>query len=355
MNEFTSLVRDDLKKFQPYSSARKEATSGSIFLNANESPWNNFESLKNVKDLNRYPDPQPKILIEELANFYQTDTSQILITRGSDEAIDLLVRLFCYAGKDSVIFCPPTYGMYEISARLQGANIILAPLIKNAGFQIDLQKIKNLSDSSVKLIFLCSPNNPTGNLLDASAIFDLCKKFSNKTLVVVDEAYIEYAGSESFTQKIKEYKNLVVLRTFSKALGLAGARCGALISHPDLIAWLNKIIAPYPLSKLTVNLALQALSEKNLVNVKNQIESNTFERKKLMNFFSGCSWVKKIWPSQTNFLLMEVKDSKEILEKCLKNGIILRDMQNKKGLKNCIRVSIGSPDENYTLIKVLSG
>jgi histidinol-phosphate aminotransferase len=354
LNSFDSLIREDLRQFKAYYSARREADKGSIFLNANESPWENNISLNALVGMNRYPEPQPEKLIAELSKLYEISSNQMLLTSGSDIGIDLLMRLFCCAGRDSILTCPPTYGMYEVSARLQGANVIFVDLIKNLNFSINLEGIESAWNPSVKLIFLCSPNNPTGNLLNKDSIFELCKKYSGRSLIVIDEAYIEYAKSESFIKKIHQYENLVVLRTFSKALSSAGIRCGALIAHEDLICLLNKIITPYPISILTLKAALQVLSKENYLKIKNQILLIQSEREKLINFFNQCTWVNKVWESQANFILIECQESKKILEKCMKNGILLRNMQDKPGLKDCVRISIGSPKENDFLTTILS-
>jgi histidinol-phosphate aminotransferase len=346
-------IRPDLRKFIGYSSARRECASGKIFLNANESPWNNALGVKLSLPLNRYPDPQPVQLIEKMSSFYGANADEILVTRGSDEGIDLLMRLFCRAEKDSILICPPTYGMYEISAQLQGIKIVKVPLIKKAGFQLDIQALLKKWNARVKIVFLCSPNNPTGNILDAEKIFTMCEKFANRSFVVVDEAYIEYSAQKSLVKAIKTYKNLVVLRTFSKAFGLSGIRCGALMANANIIEWLRKIIAPYPIPLLTEAMAINAMREKNIRLVKKQIALIRQEREKLVNFFSSRPFVLKIWPSEANFILLEVKNAEKLLERCMSHGIILRNMTKKLGLKNGIRVSIGLPEENDKLIKVL--
>lgn len=353
MNDFTSLIREDLHEFKAYSSARKEASTGKIFLNANESPWENTICFDQVKSLNRYPEPQPKLLIDVLSKFYHIESEQLLLTSGSDVGIDLLIRLFCQAGRDSVLICQPTYGMYEISARLQGANVITVDLSKIEDFSLNFQAIENVWNPSVKLIFLCSPNNPTGNLLNKKTIFDLCEHYMDKSIIVVDEAYIEYAKTESLINNMNEYKNLVILRTFSKALGFAGIRCGALMAHRDLIAFLNKIITPYPVSTLAYHAALQVFSEGNYERIRSKILLIQSERERLYQFFNQSRWIKKVWKSEANFILAESKNSNALLEECLQNGIVLRDMQDKPGLKNCIRISIGSPDENNLLMEIL--
>lgn len=351
MNRLLSLIRSDLLDFNPYRSARDEIKQGKIWLNANESPYD-FELYTGIK-VNRYPEKQPIKLIEKLANILSVDLNQIILACGSDEVINLLIRLFCMAGKDAIITCPPTYGMYSVYAQLQGAKVIEVPLIKENGFQLDLESILAKSNENVKIVFLCSPNNPTGNLLNKEDILYLCNKLANKCIIVVDQAYIDYADTPSLSCSIDQYDNLAILRTFSKAYGLAGARLGVLLSNQNIIRWLLKIIAPYPLSSLNTKLIIDALSSKRLLQIKKQIACIKVERKRLSEMLKKISFVKKIWPSSANYLLVEMEDSEKVMDECLKNGIILRSMFDKLGLKNCIRISVGLPEENDELIKIL--
>lgn len=347
-----NLIRPDLREFNAYSSARDEAKQGKIWLNANESPYN-FELQEHVL-LNRYPEKQPLQLIKLFSELYHVKENQIVLSRGSDEVIDLLIRLFCSAGKDAILTCPPTFGMYAVCAKLQNANVIEVPLSQSSGYQLDLNSIISSWTPAVKIIFLCSPNNPTGNLLQQDDILHLCKTFANKSIVVVDEAYIEYADTTSLSAYINEYKNLVILRTLSKAYGLAGLRCGFLLAAEELVRWILKIIAPYPLPSIIIKMISDTLSSARLKQVEQQIQCVRSERTRLEEALKKMSFVKKIWPSKANFVLVEMQDAETIMHQCSENGIILRSMCNKPGLENCLRISIGLPEENTQLINLLS-
>ena len=351
-NELFSLMRPDILAMHAYSSARSEQNENQlqinkIWLDANENPW---DSVLNKK-YNRYPEPQPCSLIALLTSLYKINLEQILITRGSDEGIDLLVRLFCRAGQDHIMICPPTYGMYKVAATIQGARVVEIPLIKTENFSLNLEAILKNWQPNIKLIFLCSPNNPTGNLLATSDILSICRQLKGKAIVVVDEAYIEFSMTDSLSKYLNDYSNLVILRTLSKAYGLAGIRCGATLANPGIIQALKKIIAPYPISRSVVDIAFQQL---NLNGINKQVALINQEKDKLFTFFSKLCFVKKTWESRANFLLFEVNDSQQVMEVCLKRGIVLRDRSHEYNLKNCIRATIGTPDENKFLMEVLS-
>ncbi len=351
MSSVAQLIRSDLRNFNPYSSARDEAKRGKIWLNANESPYA-LEMLDNIL-LNRYPERQPQHLVLKVADHFDVDNNQIILSRGSDEVIDLLTRLFCKAGEDAIMLCTPTFGMYSVCAQLQGASVIAVPLDKEKNYQLDLELVTAAWNSKVKIIFLCSPNNPTGNLLKEEDILFLCQKFSRKSMIVVDEAYLEFSDAKSMSRYINQYDNLVVLKTFSKAYGLAGARCGLLFSHEELVKWVLNIMAPYPLPAFTMKIILDALSVEQLIKMQQQIACIKSERKNLFNALQLMPWVKKLWPSDANFLLIETDNAQKIMSECAKQGIILRNMHNKPGLENCVRISIGLPEENAELVEVL--
>jgi histidinol-phosphate aminotransferase len=342
-NELVALARPEIVAMRAYRSARSEAAQGSIWLDANENPWN--EGL-----YNRYPEPQPSSLIAHLLTLYGVQPEQILVTRGSDEGIDLLVRLFCRAGQDHIMVCPPTYGMYKVAANIQGAAVIEVPLVKEQHFALNVANMLAAWQPSIKLVFLCSPNNPTGNLLAVPDILLLCKKWDKKSIVIVDEAYVEFSMRDSLVKYLNEYSNLVVLRTLSKAYGLAGIRCGVTVANISIIQLLKKIIAPYPIPKPIVNIVAQQL---NIKTVANQINVIKQERDRLFDFLSNLPFVKKVWKSDANFLLFEVINAKMVLDICLKNGIVLRDRSSEFNLTNCIRVTIGAPCENTFLMEVL--
>lgn len=351
-NNLLNLIRPDLRDFNPYSSARDEAKSGNIWLNANELPWD--DCLDGSIKVNRYPEKQPAKLLNMLANVYQVSANQMALLRGSDEAIDLLTRLLCSAGKDAVIVCPPTFDMYATCARLQGAAVIEVPLIKDYGFQLDVASIVNLWKPNIKIIYLCSPNNPSGNVMNKNDILSICEKLLGKCIVVVDEAYIEFSDSSSLTSSINEYTNLVILRTLSKAYGLAGARCGFLIAEAELINWIRKIMPPYPISSLSADAVRQIFLPAELNKIQNYITCIKSERARIFQQLKKLSLVKKIWPSDANFILIEVDSAETVMGKCAEQGMILRHMSNKLGLKNAIRITIGKPEENDLLLNKLS-
>ena len=254
-----ALARPEVRDLVPYSSARSLATEGEIFLDANESPWEPFDGDEALF-LNRYPEPQPEALLTKLAILYGVPKPSIFMGRGADDAIDTLVRTFCAAGKDSILICPPTYGVYEVAARIQGAGICRVPVSMENGFEVDADAVLSAWKPGIKMVFLCSPNNPTANLIPVSTIERICQGLEGRAVVVLDEAYVEFASGESLCGRIAEFPNLVVLRTLSKAWALAGARCGVAIAHPAVIGLLQKVRAPYPLSAPSIRVALRGLS-----------------------------------------------------------------------------------------------
>lgn len=349
--QIVHLVRPELREFMPYRSARDEAKVGKIWLNANESPFSS--NFQEGQKSNRYPEKQPHILRERLAGLYEIDASQLAICRGSDEAIDLLVRLFCRAEKDAALICSPTFGMYAVCAKLQGAKVVEVPLNREKGHALHVPLLIDAWRPSVKIIFLCSPNNPTGNLLNGSDVLHICKHFTNQSIIVVDEAYIEYASAKSLSGCIGQYPNLVILRTFSKAYGMAAIRCGCLIANQEVVDWILKIIAPYPVSSLVSQAVLERTSPQALRTIRQQIESVVLERERLFDVLKSLPVVKHVWPSQANFLLIEVDCPTQVLHHCAERGIVVRNMQAQKGLTNCLRISVGTPEENDCFIHMM--
>ena len=342
------LARKSIKKLVPYSSARTESMQKGIHLDANENP------VFREDGLNRYPDPQPALLRQRLADMYGVESSQLLMTRGSDEGIDLLTRVFCEANEDAILITPPTYGMYEVAANIQGVRIVRVPLEKDSGFALNKEDILNQYNSTIKLIFLCSPNNPIGNILNSDDVITLCKTLQNQALVVLDEAYIEFSTISSLSHLVSQYPNLVVLRTLSKAFGLAGARLGALIADPNIIELLLKVIAPYPIPVPVERVAMNALSIENQAIVCSQIQSIRRERSKLRDFLTTLTSVEYVYPSQANFLLVKVNDASVWMDACKAHEIIIRSRVNQHDLQNCVRITIGTEEENKRLKEVLS-
>jgi histidinol-phosphate aminotransferase len=274
--------------------------------------------------------------------------SKLFFGVGSDEIIDLLIRIFCNPAKDSVLITEPTYGMYKVTCAVNDVKIISVPLSKR--FQVDVKNTLAKTKSNTKIIFLCSPNNPTGNLLNKKNVLKIVKQF--KGIVVIDEAYIDFASNYSFLSEVKNYNNLVILRTFSKAWGMAGVRCGYSIADEFITNLLFKIKAPYNLSKLTTNAILEALSKVKQKN--NYVKKLNSEKEKLIEELKNIKQVKKIFPSDANFILFKIINATDIYNKLATQGVIVRDRSNQLGLENCLRVSIGTPRENRKFIKVLN-
>lgn len=342
------LARPDILSLQPYQHAAWVPTLER--MHANEMPWRAGGDPTGA-GMNRYPEPQPHELIEHLAELYGVAPQNLLAGRGSDEGIDLVVRAFCRAGRDSVIICPPTFGMYKVSARIQGAGVIEVPLVKERGFALDPDAVLAAWHEDVKLVFVCTPNNPTGNLLDRKAVETLCEKLSGKALVVVDEAYIEFARTDSIVERIAEFENLVVLRTLSKAFALAGARCGALIAHAEIVSLLARIITPYSLPTQTIEAVLEFTDQAHRQESRTRIETILSERTRLSERLAGLPLIRRVWRSDCNFLLVECADADRVLAAAASAGLIIRDPRSQPALANCLRISVGTPEQNDRLIR----
>jgi histidinol-phosphate aminotransferase len=348
MNKILELARPDILSLQPYQHAAWEPSLER--MHANEMPWRAGGDASGP-GLNRYPEPQPAELIGHLATLYGVAPENVLAGRGSDEGIDLLVRAFCRAGQDSIIICPPTFGMYKVSARIQGAGVIEVPLLKERGFALDVDAVLAAWRSAVKLVFVCTPNNPTGNLIDRGAIERLCRELSGKALVVVDEAYVEFARTESFVHSLAQFSNLVVLRTLSKAYALAGARCGTLIAHADIVSLLARVITPYALPTQTIEAVLTFTNAQHRAEAGQRIDAILAERSRLSERLSQLPLIGHVWHSDSNFLLVECSDAQRVLRAAASVGLIIRDTRSQLGLANSLRVSIGTPEQNDRLLR----
>lgn len=344
------LARADIRALQPYSSARMEAQGGRVFLNANESAWppTGDSGLR----CNRYPEPQPEALVASLARLYGVRREQLLVGRGSDEAIDLLTRAFCRAGRDAVLVQPPTFGMYAVAARIQGAAVIEAPL--GEGFALDVDATLAAVTDAVKLVFVCTPNNPTGTLVPRAAIERMAQALTGRALLVVDEAYVEFADADSVADLLDEYANLAVLRTLSKAHALAGARIGCLLAHAEVVGLLRRIMAPYPLSRPCVEAALLALSGWGRSNVLAHVELVRSERARMERALRQCAAVREVLPSQANFLAVRFDDAETALRQLIGEGIVVRDIRRYPGLADALRITVGTPEENNQVLDVLA-
>lgn len=339
--ELYRLVRENIRSLVPYSSARSEyGGDARIFLDANENAFGS--PLGNL--YNRYPDPMQIGIKGRLAEENNIMPSQIFIGNGSDEAIDLLIRIICRPGIDNILICPPTYGMYEVAAGIN--NIAVKKANLTADFQLNLETIAGHIDENTKVIFLCSPNNPTGNLLKRKAILELTENFQG--IVAVDEAYIQYSGKPSLTETLKDLPNLVVLQTFSKAWGLAGLRVGVVFASEEIVAFLNKVKPPYNVGEFAQLMVAEALQNKEMV--QKMIERTILERKRLETALRRFRCVRKIYPSDANFLLVKVTNAADMYSYLLSKRIVVRNRSNVVLCEECLRITVGTPAENEQLL-----
>ena len=348
-----ALLRADLRDFGGYKSARSETLAGSIWLNANESAWANASDPR--ASLRRYPQPQPEALCERLARLYDVAPAQLLVGRGSDEGIDLLLRAFCMPGRGTILIAPPVFGMYAVCARLHGAGIIEVPLRDGeAGLCADLPAMGDAAlASGASLLFLCTPGNPSGELLDADAIAELARRLRGRCLVVVDEAYIEYAGTPSAACMLEEHDNIAVLRTLSKAHALAAARVGCVLGNPQLIAALRRVQAPYPLPQPVVNAALAALSPQALTLTRSRMDAVREARARLADGLRRLPQVRRVYPSAGNFLLVRFVDADAAFSALLAAGVVVRDMRAMVQLDDALRITVGSMEECRRVLSAL--
>jgi histidinol-phosphate aminotransferase len=351
MNWVTDLARPEIVALKPYKHAAWEPEL--TRLHANELPWR-VPGDDSRAGLNRYPEPQPRSLITRLAALYQVPEVRVLAARGSDEAIDLLIRAFCRPGSDAVLICPPTFGMYEIAAQIQGAGIVKIPLRADEGFALDEAALLARCSSQVKIVFLCSPNNPTGNLMDPEAVLRIAARLAGRSLVVVDEAYVEFAGSASLARQMAHHSNLCVLRTLSKAHGLAGARCGTLIADPAIIGLLKKVIPPYAITQLTLEAVLRLIAPGALPALDERTDMIRVERERVARALAALPSVTRTWPSAANFLLAEFADAAEALAKARAAGVLVRDASMHPELPGALRITIGASAHNTRLLQALS-
>lgn len=374
------LARTELINMVPYQSARRlnpasnnntdKENQSAIWLNANEASGPGLYQLKG-NCINRYPDFQPDNLLTSYSNYCQQLKSNILATRGADEGIELLIRTFCQAYQDNILICPPTYGMYAISAENHGAGIIKVPLIsealssapvsskaenKNISNALDINELSKQASQTeknkIKVVFLCSPGNPTGNLLPQEQIRKTIELFKDKAIVVVDEAYIEFSSSKTVVNWLEEFDNLVVLRTLSKAFALAGLRCGFTLANPDIITMMSKVIAPYPISAPVADIASNALSSGEIMQMNIRVKESVLLREQLSLWLNEQFWCEKIYHSDANFVLFKTSQKDLIFDGLKNQGILIRDQSKQLQLENCLRISIGSERE-LNLLKQL--
>lgn len=343
------LARKNVRELTPYQSARRLGGKGDVWLNANEFPTAvPFELTQQT--LNRYPECQPKAVIENYAHYAGVKPEQVLVSRGADEGIELLIRAFCEPGKDTVLFCPPTYGMYSVSAETLGVEYRTVPAL--ADWQLDLQGIADKLDG-VKVIYVCSPNNPTGQIINPQDFRVLLEMTRGKAIVVADEAYIEFCPQATLAGWLSEYPNLVVLRTLSKAFALAGLRCGFTLANEDVIALLLKVIAPYPLSTPVADIAAQALSPQGIVAMRERVAQILVERQYLITALRDIPCVEQVFDSETNYILVRLTASSAVFKSLWDQGIILRDQNKQPSLSGCLRITIGTRAESQRVIDAL--
>jgi histidinol-phosphate aminotransferase len=338
------LLRDNIRRLTPYSSARDEFTGQALInLDANE----NSLGSPLTRWYNRYPDPYQHLAKEAISTVKGIPAQNIFIGNGSDECIDLLYRCFCNPGTDNVIICPPTYGMYEVSANINDVEVRKAPLLDD--FQPNLAHIETLIDKHTKIIWICSPNNPTGNSINRQDIEMVLNNF--KGIVVIDEAYINFSKQKSFIQELPEYPNLIVLQTFSKAWGLAGLRLGLAFASTDIIQIMNKVKPPYNISQVAQELVLQAVREVEQVN--DMITELVSMRDALSEVLAQMPVVEKVYPSDANFILVKIKEARKVYQFLLSKSIVVRDRSNVLLCNDCLRITIGTEQENTALVDAL--
>ncbi len=360
MKTINELARTNIQTLTPYQSARKIGGQGTLWLNANEyalSPTSdgfgvNFDGLDFLSRANRYPEPQPADLIQNYAAYANLAPTQVLATRGGDEGIELVMRAFCEPN-ESILYCPPTYGMYKVSADTLGIRAHTVPL--SDSFHLDLPTIKSALDNNadIKVVFVCNPNNPTGTLTTKDDIKHLLSLTQGRAVVVVDEAYIEFSPASSMADELDGFEHLIIIRTLSKAFGLAGLRTGFVLANPAVIDTLAKVIAPYPIPVPSAVIAAHALNASNIAIMKARAETLVQARDMLVKALSELPIVQAVYDSWANFVLVKFTDGQAVFDKLWQEGIILRNQHTALGLANCVRITIGSDDENTQVMSAL--
>ena len=340
-------IRPEIRSLRPYEAA--EHVDDAIRLNANEAPWSDPGSQFR-RPLNRYPEVRPMLLRKLLADFYNCPEESLVVTRGTSEGIDLLIRVFCEAGQDALLTVAPTFSMYKHYAKVQGAQLLEFTTSAENDFALDVDALLRTCDESVRLLFLCSPNNPTGNSLPTSDLIRLLKSLPD-VAVVVDEAYIEFSAQDSVVGLLDQFPNLIVLRTLSKALACAGARCGSVIASREIIDIVAAVQAPYALATPVVECVENALQDDGFEKSKQWAAEIVTQREKLLDGVAGLPFVEKVWRSDANFFLCEMQSAQDVLAHCADRGVLLRSFD--KDLASCIRITVGSADENQRLLQVL--
>jgi histidinol-phosphate aminotransferase len=338
MTDITKLIRKNVLKLTPYSCARDEYKGDTgIFLDANESPYGTF---------NRYPDPYQKKLKSLISSLKKIDEENIFLGNGSDEVIDLCYRIFCNPGEDKVLVFPPTYGMYEVSASINDVGVVKIPL--NNEFQIDIARtLQSFEDEKIKMLFLCTPNNPTSNSMNLADVETILKTF--KGIVIIDEAYIDFSSKKSYTRLLPEYPNLIVMQTFSKAWAMAGVRIGMAFCSTEIISYFNKVKPPYNISSVNQETVISRLARTG--DFRSEVDALLKERERMASELSGIKYVEKVFPSDANFLLVKVADADYLYRSLIDRHIIVRNRSSV--INNCLRITIGKKNENDELLNAL--
>ncbi len=349
------LARPELLTIIPYTPGIYEP--GLIRMNANESPYRSSGD-DTKRGLNRYPPPRPYALRASLASHYKVDEKEMLITRGSSEAIDILIRAFCSAGKDSIVICPPTFDMYRLYADIQNVKVIEIPLLRNQSliddFSLDTKKVINQINMGTKIVFICSPNNPTGGSMARKDIIEICNAARGRALVVLDEAYQEFSTEEELNPLQKTNDHVVSLRTLSKFVSLAGVRCGAVIGAKKLITFLENVLPPYTFPTPSIELVLKALDKGSLAISKEKNSIILSERLRLKDELMKFPVVERVWPSDANFILISTSERERFVIAAKNGGVLVRVFNNHESIKKCVRITVGSSNDNDQLLKALS-
>jgi len=351
MSKVLELARPELRDIRPYVPGAYEP--GCIRLNANESPWR-APGDTSERGLNVYPPPRPTVLQAKLAEYYGIEQRQILVTRGSSEAIDVLIRGFCTAGRDRILVCPPTFDMYRLYAGIQNAGVVHVPLKTDQDFALDADKVIAALDATTKLVFICSPNNPTGQSMQRSDIEKICEAAAGRALVVIDEAYHEFAEHGHFLELRNRFEHVVLLRTLSKFVSLAGVRCGLIVGAPELIEFAQVVLPPYTFPTPSIELVDQALSKDSLRVSEERVAVLKRERTRLSAALRDVPEVLQVYPSDANFILVKTRNGRAFREAARRADILVRTFEDPL-LKDCVRITVGRPADNDQLLQAVSG
>lgn len=343
------LSRKALQKMAPYSVTPRVQGGESLYLNANENPYPYPYTLKE-SSYNRYPEPQPQELIRRYAHFLGVNDENILVSLGGDESIELIIKAFCEPQQDYLLYAPPTFGMYQVTCDVMGVETIQVPLRDD--FSLDVEQILAQIEQ-VKVIFLCNPNNPTGNIISEEAITTILEAARGRAIVVLDEAYIEFSTAKSFVDRIDEYPHLAIIRTLSKAFGLAGIRCGFTVGSAELISILQKVIAPYPLPVPVIAIGEEALSDRGVAHMEASLSKIIEERDVLAAALEKLPIVERVYPSEANWLLVKVDDAQALFDALLEKNIHVRNQSNIAGIEGTLRVTIGTREQNRVLLNAI--